>query len=89
MEIKSEAEMQFKITLDLTESEANALFALTKYGSKAFLETFYTQLGKSSLSPFEKGLISLFETASRKLPKHFERINRTKAIFSEKIKPLN
>lgn len=85
MNVKSEAEMQFKITLELTESEARALNELTKYGAKAFLEVFYTHLGKSGLQPFENGVKALFNTASTQLPQHFNRIDKTRKVFTDRI----
>lgn len=85
MEIKSEAEMLFKISLELTETEARALVEITRYGSKNFLEVFYEKLGKSGLQPYEKGIISLFNTASTKLPKHFYRIDETRKAFNKKV----
>ena len=84
MNATSEAEMQFTITLKLSETEARALHELTTYGHKAFLEVYYKHLGQSMLKPHEKGIITLFDTAKRELPKHFKRIDSTKAAFTGK-----
>lgn len=85
MEIKSEAEMLFKVTLELTEPEARALNAITVYGAKSFLEVFYVKLGKYYLEPYADGVKSLFDTASKKLPKHFDRIDETRKAFNKKV----
>ena len=67
-EIKAKLDLEIKITLELTLSEARALNEMVKYGSKAFLEGYYKQLGKSYLQPHEKGVVSLFETVKGNLP---------------------
>ena len=67
-EIKASLELEIKVTLELTMQEARALNEMVKYGSKAFLEGYYKQLGKSYLQPYEKGVISLFETVKSNLP---------------------
>lgn len=54
-------QVEFKVTLQLTEAEANALEAIIGYGVKPFLQMFYEHMGKSYLQPYEKGAISLFE----------------------------
>ena len=45
--IKSAAEIDFKVMLVLNEVEARALFEITAYGSKPFLDWFYRNLGRS------------------------------------------
>lgn len=67
-EIKASLHLEMKFNLELTLSEARALNEMVKYGSKAFLEGYYKQLGKSYLQPYEKGVISLFETVKENLP---------------------
>jgi hypothetical protein len=53
--------VEFKVTLELNEAEARALEAIIGYGYQPFLKMFYEHMGKSYLSPYEKGAISLFE----------------------------
>ena len=65
---KSDFKIEFTVNLKLTISEARALNEMVKYGSKAFLEGYYKQLGKSYLQPYEKGIVSLFETVKAELP---------------------
>lgn len=77
-EIKAKLELEIKVQLELTLPEARALSEIVKYGSKAFLEGYYKQLGKSYLQPHEKGVISLFETVKSNLP--FKLYNADKII---------
>ena len=79
--INSHSSLEFKIVLNLTETEARALQALTVYGTKSFLDYFYRDLGKSYLQPHEKGLIALFETIKRELPPHLNRMDETRKIW--------
>ena len=48
-QVKSKIDLDIKINLELTIPEARALNEMVKYGSKAFLEGYYKQLGKSYL----------------------------------------
>lgn len=73
--------MGFQVYLEINESEARALLAITKYGSKSFLEVFYKSLGQTDLKPEENGLISLFETIKYEMPKHIARIDSTRNVF--------
>jgi len=81
MSIKSNSTMGFQLYLELNESEARALLALTRYGSKSFLEVFYKSLGQTELKDDENGLISLFETVKTEMPKHISRIDATRNVF--------
>ncbi len=65
---KSDFKIEFTINLKLSIAEARALNEMVKYGSKVFLEGYYKQLGKSYLQPFERGVVSLFETVRTELP---------------------
>lgn len=82
--VKSTSKMTFEVTLDLSEAEARGLEGITKYGSSAFLEVFYRQLGKSYLKPYEEGIISLFDTIRSQLPPHLSRIDDTRKTFQKK-----
>ncbi|MCC9016947.1 hypothetical protein [Flavobacterium lipolyticum] len=82
--IISNANLEFNITLKLSESEARALEQLTVYGTDAFLKVFYQHLGKSTLGPQEKGLISLFETIRKELPKHFNKMDNVRQMWNSK-----
>ncbi len=81
MSIKSNSTMGFTVYLELSESEARALQAITTFSSKDFLEVFYKSLGQSNLKPHEDGLISLFETIRKELPAHLARIDTTRKVF--------
>lgn len=75
--------MDFQVILKLTESEARALDAITAYGTKEFLDTFYKHLGKSALEPYEDGIKSLFETIKENLPRHFKKMDMCRDIWRE------
>lgn len=55
-------------TLELTESEMEALDALTIYGTDQFLAFFYKHMGRTYLEPHEEGLRSLFKTVKGAAP---------------------
>lgn len=78
---KSTSILESKFTLELSESEANALVAMTVYGHEPFLKGFYTKLGKSYMQPYEKGVISLFSTIGSELPPHINRIEKARKIL--------
>lgn len=61
MKARVTAKIEPTITFTVSEIEAHALVALSGYGFKAFLETFYNYMGKHYMQPYESGLKSLFE----------------------------
>lgn len=81
--IKSGADMDFKFFIKLNEQEAKALYTITSYGHKPFLEWFYNHLGKHYMKPHEDGLISLFETIKKELPQHFRKCDEARKVFSK------
>lgn len=81
MEVTSNSTMGFNVYLKLTESEARALDALVGYGFDAFIKVFYAHMGKHYMQPHEDGLKSLFESVRAEIPKHLNRINKTREIF--------
>ena len=60
--IEGRPSIQAQIVIVLNEEEAAALDALAGYGTRAFLDGFYTLMGRSYLQPHEDGLSSLFES---------------------------
>ena len=83
--VNSTSQMEFNVVLKLTEQEASALHAITVYGSKEFLNTFYEKLGKSYLEPFSSGLVSLFDNINKELPKHLTKFKNTRKIWAEQV----
>jgi phage anti-repressor protein len=81
--IKSVSKIDARVTLELTEEEARALYNIVGYGHKPFTEWFYTRLGKYYLQPHERGLISLFETIKGELPQHLKRIDNAREAFKK------
>lgn len=80
--VKSTSQIDFQVILKLTEKEARALQAITRYGHKAFLEVFYEKLGKSDLAPNAEGIISLFETIKKELPWHIKKVDLARGVFN-------
>lgn len=83
--IISQSEVTLNVVLKLTETQARALNAITVYGSKAFLEGYYKQLGTHYMQPYEKGLIELFEVIREEMPAHFNKIDKARAALKEKL----
>lgn len=88
-EINGKIDLVVKITLELTLPEARALNEMVKYGSKAFLDGYYKQLGKSYLQPHENGVITLFETVRKHLPSKLDDIDKIIKSVNDIKKTLN
>jgi hypothetical protein len=76
--VLSHSKLEGTITLTLSELEARALRGITLYGSEGFLKVFYDKLGKSTVQPYEKGIISLFETIRKELPQHLDKFDKAR-----------
>jgi len=83
--IKSQSQFELKINIELTEDEARALKEFTVFGTDAFLKVFYENLGKTTLSRHEKGVISLFETIRKEIPKHLNKADKVRKILIDEI----
>lgn len=87
--IKSTSNLDFKLTLELNETEANALNQICNYDSKDFLKVFYEHMGKSYLQPYEEGVISLFKTVKEELGNHLYKIGKIRKAISNKTVIIN
>jgi len=87
--VKSEINLDLKITLELTLQEARALNEITKYGHKPFLEGYYKQLGRSYLKPHENGVISLFDTIDKSLPRELYKANEIIEAINKVVNKTN
>lgn len=74
--------IELDVSLRLNEAEIRALDALVGYGDKAFIETFYTHLGRHYLKPHEAGLLSLFDTVRSNLPPILRRHDAAQKAFA-------
>lgn len=83
MTATSQSTMEFTVLMKLTEGEARALDALVSYGHKAFLEVFYEKLGRHYMQPYEKDLISLFDSIHSNIPKHLQKIDKARKVFEQ------
>lgn len=81
--ILSTSSVEINVILKLTEEEARALYNITGYGPKHFLDWFYKHLGKHYLKPHERGLISLFKTIQAELPQHLKRADEARKVFNK------
>lgn len=79
--INSTSQFDVQVILKLSEKEARALHAITVYGTEEFLKCFYSHLGKSYLEPHESGIVSLFETIKKELPRHLDRADDVRAVW--------
>lgn len=82
-QIKSISVVQTTIELTLSESEAQALIAISSYNIKDFLEVFYKHMGKYYLKPHERGLRSLFETVRKELPQHIHSVEKARSLLRQ------
>lgn len=67
MEAKANIKIEASITFTVTEGEARALSAIMGYGSKPFIEGFYSKMGKHYLMPHEKHVHTLFDSVQKSL----------------------
>lgn len=80
--VNSTSQFDIQVILKLTEQEARALKAITEYGTKEFLKCFYEHLGKVALEPYQSGLESLSETIKKELPKHLNRADDVRSVWT-------
>lgn len=78
---KSGAKVDFTVNMNMNESEARALEAITGYEVDDFLKFFYAHLGKHYLEPHEDGLRELFTTIRDEIPKHLKRVDAAYNAF--------
>lgn len=76
--VSIDKQLNVKITLDVSESEARAMEALAGYGTKPFLNVFYKHMGRHYLEPHESGLASLFSKIRAQLPHELTAIDNAR-----------
>jgi len=80
--LRSQAQVNSSVTIELTGVEIRALHVLTEYGTQPFLEAFYKLMGKSFLQPHAAGIESLFDTIQRDLGPIIRREEVAKQAFA-------
>jgi len=80
--IRSTSQFDAQVILVLSEPEARALMAITEYGTKEFIKTFYECMGKSILEPHEAGIHSLFNTIKTELPQHLRKMDDVRGVWN-------
>lgn len=80
--VKATSDVDLQITFTINEAEARALEALTCYGDKAFLETFYEKMGRSYLQPHERGLLSFFAAVRASLDGPLRRVDDAREVYA-------
>lgn len=65
MKTKPKVSIDINFDCTLTELEARALVAMTRFSIEDFIKTFYKELGSSDLKAAESGLRLLWETANK------------------------
>ena len=88
IDAKANVKVEFSITLTLTIGEAKALKAISGYGTKAFLETFYEKMGRYYLEPNETDLILFLEKCNYALPIELAKAETAAKGILEAIQPL-
>jgi hypothetical protein len=81
----AKAQVEFTVTLVLTDKEAKALIAIVGYGADEFLKGFYEKLGKSYLQPYEVDVKNLFHTIKEALPSEISKIDKAKQAINEAL----
>jgi len=81
-------EVVFTSTLTLSEEEARALMVLFSYegGPEAFIQTFYTRMGRGYLEPHEGGIRSLAKTLEKQLSPHLHTVDVARKAIVEALK---
>lgn len=87
MQIKPGITLDFIANLVLSETEARALNAITEYGIDSFLKAFYECMGKEALTPYEKGLRSLFECVREELRPMLQDMNKARETLKKPVVP--
>jgi len=72
------ATVEFKLNIELTESEARAWDAIVGYGFDAFIKVFKENLGKSYIEPYEVACKKMFEDTKRELGFQLHAIDEVK-----------
>lgn len=80
--LRSHAEVNSSVLIELTGVEIRALHVLTEYGTQPFLDAFYKMMGRSFLEPHAKGIESLFDTIQRDLGPIIQREEAAKKAFA-------
>lgn len=68
MSINIKTQVTVTASIDFNEGELKALEAIACYGTRSFLNMFYTHLGKAYLQPHEKNVIALFHKIQCAVP---------------------
>jgi hypothetical protein len=82
------AQLNTRITIELTEDEFCALNAIAGYGADHFLKVFYEKMGSHYLRPHEAGLRSLFHAAYNETAGVIERANDARKVFNLKARAI-
>jgi hypothetical protein len=86
-ELREKPVINVKTSIELSELELRALYAITEYGFEAFTKVFYEHMGKS-IEKYEPGLATLFDSIREMAPPIFRRIDDARSVFvgQKKIK---
>ncbi len=74
--------INYSVTVTLTEVEARALDALFGYNNKQMLDVFYEHMGKYYMEPHEAGFFSLAESVRTQLQDGLGRVNEAQKVIS-------
>lgn len=82
MKVEQIPKVEIETRLILGEDELRALHAITMYGSDAFLDAFYKELGTAYLRPYERGLRKLFLAVRELIPPVLDRTDNARKVFN-------
>ena len=75
--------IELKLTLELDEAEARALFLICDYNHEEFLKMLHPHIGERLVDKHKKGILSLLKTARPELDKWLLRVNRSREVFTK------
>lgn len=81
MKITVKPQLSFHCQLSLSEIQSRALEALSGYSDDAFINMFYTTLGKHYLEPYEDGLRDFLKACRDQLRPQLQTIDEAKAVL--------
>ncbi|WP_199770998.1 hypothetical protein [Achromobacter sp. AONIH1] len=79
---RQQPHVETRATIELSEVEMRALYALICYGIDPFLEVFYKYMGKHYMKPHEAGMRSLFKTIGSDIPAVLRRADVARQAFA-------
>ena len=81
--------VSLELQLTISEGEARALDAIIGYGSEAFIRVFKEHLGSCYIEPYEKHVISLFNSLQPILSSAIHQADEARKLLARQNFPPN